>query len=187
MNRQTRLTLIGLWCMGLVFTQASCQFLGELGSSTWESYNKAGEDAYQQGNYAEAEKQLLAARAEAERFAPDDPRLGTSLNNLAELYRNQGKYAEAEPLYQRSLAIDEKALGPNHPGVATDLNNLAELYRTQGKYAEAEPLYQRALAIYEKALGPEHPNVATSLENYADLLREMGRNEEAAEMEARAQ
>ena len=41
-----------------------------------------------------------------------------SLNNLAELYRNQGRYAEAEPLYKRSLAIREKALGPDHPDVA---------------------------------------------------------------------
>ena len=28
-----------------------------------------------------------------------------SLNNLAALYQAQGKYAEAEPLYQRALAI----------------------------------------------------------------------------------
>ena len=37
----------------------------------------------------------------------------------AELYRAQGRYAEAEPLYKRSLAIREKALGPDHPDVAT--------------------------------------------------------------------
>ncbi len=35
------------------------------------------------------------------------------LSNLALLYLNQGKYAQAEPLYQRVLAITEKALGPN--------------------------------------------------------------------------
>ena len=52
-----------------------------------------------------------------------------SLNNLAALYNAQGQYAKAEPLYQRSLAIREKALGPEHPDVANSLNNLAELYR----------------------------------------------------------
>ena len=83
--------------------------------------------------------------------------MATSLNNLAVLYRNQGKYAEAEPLYQRSLAIWEKALGKDHPDVATSLNNLAVLYHNQGKYAEAEPLYQRSLAIKEKALGKTIP------------------------------
>jgi len=93
----------------------------------------------------------------------------STLNNLALLYVAQGKYAAAEPLYQRSLAIMEKALGPEHPNVATSLNNLAELFRGQAKYAEAEPLYQRSLAIREKALGPEHPNVATSLNDLALL------------------
>ena len=43
---------------------------------------------------------------------------------------SQGRYADAEPLYKRSLAIREKALGPDHPDVATSLNNLAELYRS---------------------------------------------------------
>ena len=40
----------------------------------------------------------------------------------------EGRYAEAEPLYKRSLAIWQKALGPEHPSVATGLNNLAGLY-----------------------------------------------------------
>ncbi|CAN0535323.1 unnamed protein product, partial [Laminaria digitata] len=83
----------------------------------------------------------------------------------------QGNYAEAGPLYKRSLAIDEKALGPEHPNVATSLNNLAGLFETQGNYAEAGPLYKRSLAIDEKALGPEHPSVARSLNNLAVLFR----------------
>jgi len=70
--------------------------------------------------------------------------VATSLQNLALLYASQGRYAEAEPLYQRSLAIAEKVVEPEHPSMGQCLNNLAELYRAQGKYAEAEPLYQRA-------------------------------------------
>ena len=35
---------------------------------------------------------------------------------LAGLYRAQGRYAEAEPLFKRALAVSEKALGPDHPG-----------------------------------------------------------------------
>ena len=85
------------------------------------------------------------------------------------LYDNQGRYAEAEPLYKRALAIREKALGPDHPDVALSLNNLAFLYDKQGRYADAEPLYKRSLAISEKALGPDHPDVATSLNNLAAL------------------
>ena len=85
------------------------------------------------------------------------------LNEQAIQLYQQGRYADAEPLLKRSLAIYEKALGPDHPDVATSLNNLAVLYSNQGRYADAEPFHKRALAIYEKALGSDHPDVATSL------------------------
>ena len=74
--------------------------------------------------------------------------MATSLNNLAGLYRAQGKYESAEPLYQEALALYKSLLGDRHPDVATSLNNLALLYRDQGKYESAEPLYQEALALY---------------------------------------
>ena len=74
----------------------------------------------------------------------ETPVVTESLNNLAELYRIQGRYAEAEPLYRRSLAIRERTLGPEHSSVATSLNNLAEVYRGQGRWEDAAPLYPRA-------------------------------------------
>ena len=152
----------------------------------WETYIKAGMEADQRGNYAEAEMQFLVALEEAENFGPEDPRLASSLNELVKLYLAQGKDATAELLLKRLLVIKEKTLGPEHFYVATSLNELAELYRAQYKYAEAEPLYKRALEIIVINLGPEHLMVATILDNYAVLLRELNRNEEAAKMFARA-
>jgi tetratricopeptide (TPR) repeat protein len=73
--------------------------------------------------------------------------VATSLNNLALLYSTQGNYAQAEPLYKRSLEIREKALGPDHPDVATSLKNIAELYRKTGREKEAEEFEKRAAAI----------------------------------------
>ena len=35
--------------------------------------------------------------------------------NLAKLYGAQGRYSEAEPLYQRALALRERVLGAEHP------------------------------------------------------------------------
>ncbi len=147
---------------------------------------QAGNEAYQRGNYAEAVAQFEAALREAEKFGSVDLRLATSLNSLALLYRAQGRYAEAEPLYQRSLGIREKSLGAEHPDVAQSLNNLAELYRVQGRYAEAEPLYQRSLAILEKVLEPGHPHVARSFNNLAVLYRAQGRYAEAELLYKRA-
>ena len=101
----------------------------------WDKYNAAGEKAYQQGHYEEAENQFVVALKEAEEFGGQDPRLATSLNNLALVYHEQGKYAEAEPLYRRGLAIQEKALGPEHPNVATSLENYAKLLRKTNREA----------------------------------------------------
>jgi tetratricopeptide (TPR) repeat protein len=69
------------------------------------------------------------------------------------LYRAQGRYGDAEPLFKRSLVIREKALGRDHPDVATSLNDLASLYEDQDRHADAEPLFKRSLVIREKALG----------------------------------
>ena len=59
----------------------------------------------------------------------DRSEVAESLNNLGFLYRVQARFAEAEPLFKRSLAVEEKVFGPEDSGVATMLNNLAELYR----------------------------------------------------------
>jgi tetratricopeptide (TPR) repeat protein len=71
-----------------------------------------------QGKYAEA---ILFAEKSNElikkEFGATHSIFAYGLNNLAELYRKQGRYAAAEPLYKRSLAIHEKALGP----IAEDL------------------------------------------------------------------
>jgi len=64
--------------------------------------------------------------------------------NLGMVLRSQGRYAEAEPLFRRSLALWEKSLGPNHPIDATGLENLAEIYIAHGKPNEAKRLLERA-------------------------------------------
>jgi len=101
------------------------------------------------------------------------------------LYR-EGKFAEAHPLAERALEIQEKALGPEHPEVAYSLNDLAELYRNKGDYAKAEMLHLRALAIREKALGPEHLLVATTLNNLAIPYHEKGDYTKAEQFYQRA-
>ena len=112
-------------------------------------------------------------------MVPIIPDFAFSLNDLALLYQDQGRYADAEPLCRRALAIEEKTLGPDHPHVAVSLNNLARLYQFQGRYADAEPLYKRSLAIREQALGPDHPDAANSLNDLAELYRAQGRYADA--------
>ncbi|CAM9226204.1 unnamed protein product [Ectocarpus sp. 13 AM-2016] len=98
------------------------------------------------------------------------PVLG-SVEKAATFLVSQGKYAEAEPLNERSQAIRENVLGPEHPDVANSLNNRARLFASQGTYSEAEALYERATEIWEQALGSDHLTMATVLNDRAELLR----------------
>ncbi len=84
------------------------------------------------------------------RRKPNDPHVAESLNNLAVLYLIQGKYAEAEPLHKRALAIREKALGPKHPHVSESLDNYADLLRKMNRESEAGKMEARAKAIRAK-------------------------------------
>ncbi|MFM6075337.1 MAG: tetratricopeptide repeat protein, partial [Dolichospermum sp.] len=82
--------------------------------------------------------------------------LATSLNNLAGLYRSQGRYNEAESLYLQSLDICKRQLGDDHLDVATSLNNqggsnslngLGNVYYSLGQYQTAIDFYQQSLKI----------------------------------------
>jgi hypothetical protein len=66
------------------------------------------------------------------------------VNNLALFYDSRGNDAEAEPLYQRALAIAKKALGPDHPEVVTVAANINGFYEKTGRKAEPEKLKERA-------------------------------------------
>ena len=153
--------------------------IASTGGDVLRRYVPLARAEYEQGHYPAAESALRKVLA----VHNDDPIV---LNNLGLALKAQAEYGEAEPLYQRALDINQKALGPEHPDVARDLNNLALLYDDQGKYAKAEPLYQRALKIDEKALGPEHPNVATIASGLAVTLRKLGRDAEAKAYEDKA-
>ncbi len=126
MNALTHWWPVGVLSVLLVSTQA-CR------GAVWERYNDTGAEAYEQSFYDEAEQQWLAALQEAESFGPQDPRLATTLKNLADLYYSQGEYNEAGPLYRRLLAIQETALGAEHPDLAASLNDLGFLLRRPGQ------------------------------------------------------
>ena len=75
----------------------------------------------------------------------EPPRRGSSLINLANVYRDQGKYGEAEGLYKRALVIGEQALGASHPS-GLGLNNMAILYEARGESGSALAYSRKATA-----------------------------------------
>jgi len=106
---------------------------------------------YQTGSYLKEHARYAKAEAfyqhslriREQALGPDHPLVGTSLNNLAGLYADQGKHAEAELLYQRALRIREQALGPDHPYTREVVRNYARLLRKMGRETEATQLEAR--------------------------------------------
>ncbi len=92
------------------------------------------------------------------------------LTNLAAVLKAANEMDAARPLYQRALAIAERAYGNAHPGTAACLDNLAGLLYAGQDFAAAEDCYQRALGIAEQAFGPGHPATAASAHNLATAL-----------------
>lgn len=118
--------------------------------------------------------------------------VANALNRLAHLYSKQGKYAEAELLYQRVLPIYKQQSKPEHwlvypPNrLPSPLNALANLSLEQGKYAEAEQLYQHALSICERMQTFKHLATVEVMHGLARLREVQGNSEEARTWYARA-
>ena len=117
---------------------------------------------------------------------PDHPDVAFDLKYVGRALSDLGRAAEALPLHQRALRIDEAALGPDHPDVAFDLNQVGGALSALGRAAEALPLHQRALRIHEAALGPDHPDVAVDLNHVGGALSALGRAAEALPLHQRA-
>ena len=146
---------------------------------------KAYASRLEQGAAQEYETEVEKATAHLETavrlLETSDPSedYASSLAWLAALYYSQGRYEQAEPLYEQALGLRRKLLGEDHPDVTASLNNLARLSYSQGRYEQAEPLYEQALALRRQLLGEDHPDVTASLNNLAYLYYSQGRYEQA--------
>lgn len=119
--------------------------------STWVELNERARVLLRDGRLSEGTKVAKEVLEHAEKEFTSHPYvIAISLNNLGLFYRVQGKYASAEPLYKRAVAILEEVYGPEHDKVAVAIHRLAELYQAQGKSAEADALHRRVLEIRER-------------------------------------
>lgn len=116
----------------------------------WERFNVAGQQAMSAGRQGDAENQFRMAVQEAEKFPATDNRLATSLNNLANCLRAQGKFVDAEPVYLRAIQAKEASDGPFHDGLVSILENYAKMLKAAGREKEAGKYEQRARGIFMK-------------------------------------
>lgn len=169
-------------------------WLGDEHPNTAQILNALGELARIQRCYEEAEMLFERALASKEKqFGEMHSSTAASLNGLALLYLEQGKYVyvkqgkymeegkfeEAESLFQRALEIRRHTLGDKHPDTALLQSNLGCLYQAQGENEKAGQCFRDALTVYEEQLGREHPSTIQTLHNFIYCCGIQGKYEEA--------
>lgn len=93
---------------------------------------------------------------------------------LADILREKGDYARAEPLLADALRRRRAAHGEESPQVARVLDALGLLHAERGEYAEAERLLRRAVETFRRVEGPAGEGVLGPLGNLALALRWKG-------------
>jgi serine/threonine-protein kinase len=139
---------------------------------TVESLNNLAWVLVYKGDRSAAEALLRQAlRIEEHLSSPPEPAV---YNTLAFVYKDQGKYPQAELYFRRALELRRQQLGSDHPRVATGMKNLASVLAEEGKYREAKDLYRETLALQRRLLGDRHSEVAGTLGDLGFLLYDQG-------------
>jgi tetratricopeptide (TPR) repeat protein len=121
----------------------------------WDHEIAVADDAYNDGNYIEAERHYRKSLDIAEQLHLTDAQRATSLASVAQALRYQKKFAEAEPLFRQALTIREKVLPANHPRTALTLEGLGACRFAADHLDEAETYFLRALAIRDRLTGDD--------------------------------
>jgi len=140
--------------------------------------------AMQRGELISAEQILVTfidAQDPAKPTALDAP-----LDLLAQLYRMEKKYAEAEEVQQRRVNVWSTQLGENAVYVGRILGQMASVKQQAGLLDAAEQHSRRALAILTAAY-PNQPPAAQAALDLADILIAQQRPRAASDMFAVAQ
>lgn len=153
----------------------------------WKTLNAQIVKLYEIKHFADGAKVAKEALDLAKQiYGPDHTQVAISINNLAAMYKAQGKFNDAEPLYRDAMAIWEKVFGKESFEVGSSLNNLGDLYLSLGKYDDAETMFKNSLETLEKKMGKDHVSVANVLENMAELYKKTGNKDKATILEERA-
>src|SRR5438270_4358 len=129
---------------------------------------------------AEAAEVLNEALAEdRQHHGSDGADTARSLAQLANAELRSHRFAEALPLIQQAVAIDQERLGPAHPFIADDLFDLGLVYDGLKRTVEARRAFAAALAVLERGAGRDTPRAAYVELELARIDRQDGKEAEA--------
>ena len=110
------------------------------------SYNVAGEVVEYSGDHKVAETLYQRAIDTGEKaFGPNNSDLAVSLMGLGNVYKSEERYADAAPLFERSLAILAHNVAPTDPDLVEAEVNIALFYYAWDKPERAGPWFDKYL------------------------------------------
>lgn len=125
-------------------------------------------------------QELLANGAERiESELAGQPEIQATLYDvIATAYVNLGRYAQAESLFERSLAI-YRSFASDTIDLSTGLYNLGYTREMQARYSDAEQLFREALELREARVGKIDPSYLTLLYHLGTVTHLQGTSVEA--------
>ncbi len=118
------------------------------------------------GNAAEARRILGLVIAQVD---PGEPWLGSPLNVLGWLERDDRHLARAETMFWQALALHRQTRDPDTLSAGT-LADLGEIVGLQGRYEEATTCFRESLALIRKYQGQYDRQEARTETKLAELL-----------------
>ena len=141
--------------------------------------NQRGLEAANRRDYAEAEKYYRQSAGIFRALGPQfEAHLSIELFNLAESMCGQGKWREADGVFEESLALSRRALGPKNIRTAAGLSALGNVSMMLGEMPRAEEQLVEALAI-ERENYPADLQLGSTLAALSALKRRAGKLDEA--------
>jgi nephrocystin-3 len=135
---------------------------------------------FMQRRHGEAD--ALTERALAIAEANDRSNLGMAAGTRALLLKRTKRYAEAEALYRRQMALAQEKTHEHGLALVPSLSNLAQLLQETGRLAEAEPMMHKVLDLVTLHHGAAHPHTATAMHNLGALLCDLKQYELSEEL-----
>ena len=97
-------------------------------------------------------------REQREGFPVDSKTIGSAFELGGDTLERQGKYKEADDLFQELVAFYSKTLGKEHPDTLRATYRSASVLERKGQYKKAEAMLQQVLSLQAKIFGEEDPD-----------------------------
>ena len=185
MSETRRRRLRRLWIAGLLTLLLQCAAMAWATDKETNNFLTAGRRAFAEGNYKQAEDLIRQAATESSLANTSESAQVLILSDLASVLQSAGKFDEAEPFFDRAIAIARSHTSDDKRRLPILLGNLGKLYLQTDRMERAENSLREALQLGKKHLAAE-PQYLADFHNHLGILDLRAGKRKQAEREFKA-